>query len=90
MDDLVREQTLHPDAARVFRVKKDLADTGASSPIVFHKHQRDAIETAATRKSYVLDGHRLGKSLAYIVPIVDRVLREKGTNRGRRRSSSTR
>ena len=82
VDDLVREQTLHPDAARVFRVKKDLADTGASSPIVFHKHQRDAIETAATRKSYVLTtGTGSGKSLAYIVPIVDRVLRE-GTGKG--------
>lgn len=82
VDDLVSEQTLHPDAARVFRVKKDLADTGEDFPIVFHKHQRDAIETAATRKSYVLTtGTGSGKSLAYIVPIVDRVLRE-GSGKG--------
>jgi len=82
VDELVREHTLHPDAARVFRVKKDLADTGESTPIVFHKHQRDAIETAATRKSYVLTtGTGSGKSLAYIVPIVDRVLCE-GTGKG--------
>lgn len=82
VDDLVREHTLHPDAARVFRVKKDLLDRGEGTPIVFHKHQRDAIETAATRKSYVLTtGTGSGKSLAYIVPIVDRVLRE-GTGKG--------
>lgn len=82
VDELVREHTLHPDAARVFRVKKDLADTGEHSPIIFHKHQRDAIESAATRKSYVLTtGTGSGKSLAYIVPIVDRVLRE-GTGKG--------
>lgn len=82
VDELVREHTLHPDAARVFRVKKNLVDTGEGTPLVFHKHQRDAIETAATRKSYVLTtGTGSGKSLAYIVPIVDRVLRE-GTGKG--------
>lgn len=82
VDDLVRDGTLHSDAARIFRVKKDRADTGDNSPIVFHKHQRDAIEKAATRKSYVLTtGTGSGKSLAYIVPIVDRVLRE-GTGKG--------
>lgn len=82
VDELVRDGTLHPDAARVFRVKKHLADRGEGTPIAFHKHQRDAIETAATRKSYVLTtGTGSGKSLAYIVPIVDRVLRE-GTGKG--------
>ncbi|MFH8249478.1 DEAD/DEAH box helicase [Microbacterium sp. B2969] len=82
VDELVSSGTLHPDAGRVFRVKKSLTDAGEGSPIVFHKHQRDAIETAATRESYVLTtGTGSGKSLAYIVPIVDRVLRE-GTGKG--------
>ncbi len=82
MDELVRDGKLHPDAARIFRVKKERSDTGDDYPIVFHKHQRDAIETAATGKSYVLTtGTGSGKSLAYIVPIVDRVLRE-GTGKG--------
>ena len=82
VDELVRERILHPDAARVFRVKKHMADAGADTPIVFHKHQRDAIEIAATRRNYVLTtGTGSGKSLAYIVPIVDRVLRE-GSGRG--------
>ena len=43
----------------------------------FHRHQRDAIEIAARGESYVLTtGTGSGKSLAYIVPIVDRVLRD--------------
>lgn len=82
VDELVADGTLHPDTARVFRAKTHEDDTGENSPIAFHKHQRDAIETAATRKSYVLTtGTGSGKSLAYIVPIVDRVLRE-GSGKG--------
>ncbi|MGI5041638.1 DEAD/DEAH box helicase, partial [Streptomyces sp. JAC128] len=47
-------------------------------PVTFHRHQRDAIEAAASRSSFVLTtGTGSGKSLGYIVPIVDRVLREK-------------
>jgi len=39
---------------------------------VFHAHQREAIEVARSGKSYVLTtGTGSGKSLAYIVPIVD-------------------
>ncbi|WP_222850191.1 DEAD/DEAH box helicase [Allosaccharopolyspora coralli] len=51
-------------------------------PLVLHQHQSEAIETAATGESYVLTtGTGSGKSLSYIVPIVDRVLRE-GSGRG--------
>ncbi|PPF18484.1 DEAD/DEAH box helicase [Rathayibacter sp. AY1A4] len=82
VDDLVSDDTLHSDSAQIFRVKKHPADSGAESPLVFHKHQRDAIQVAATRKTYVLTtGTGSGKSLAYIVPIVDRVLRE-GSGKG--------
>ncbi|MCZ7537349.1 MAG: DEAD/DEAH box helicase [Acidimicrobiia bacterium] len=46
--------------------------------LTFHRHQADAIAAAATGHSYVLTtGTGSGKSLAYIVPIVDRVLRER-------------
>lgn len=45
--------------------------------LTFHRHQTDAIAAAATGNSYVLTtGTGSGKSLAYIVPIVDRVLHE--------------
>src|SRR5262249_47873419 len=50
--------------------------------ITLHRHQAEAVEVAATRASYVLTtGTGSGKSLSYIVPIVDRVLRE-GTGSG--------
>jgi hypothetical protein len=54
-------------------------------PIGFHRHQADAISAAASGKSYVLTtGTGSGKSLGYIVTIVDRVLREKDGASGSR------
>jgi ATP-dependent helicase YprA (DUF1998 family) len=47
-----------------------------------HEHQREAILKAKEGKSYVLtSGTGSGKSLAYIIPIVDHVLRN-GSGRG--------
>ncbi len=48
-----------------------------------HQHQREAVEAARTGGSYVLTtGTGSGKSLAYIIPIVDRVLADKGGRNG--------
>lgn len=81
VDDLVGEGRLHPECARIFRRKESPTDAGRD-PIVFHRHQRDAIGAAASGRSYVLTtGTGSGKSLAYIVPIVDRVLRERASGR---------
>lgn len=47
------------------------------SGITLHRQQRAAVEVARSRQSYVLTtGTGSGKSPAYIVPIVDRVLRQ--------------
>lgn len=74
--DLVGEGLLHPECASIFRVKNSMSDPGARG-LTFHKHQRDAIEVARGGQSYVLTtGTGSGKSLAYIVPIVDRILRQ--------------
>ena len=75
---------LHPDCARIFRIKADENDQGKRE-IVLHKHQLDAIQVARSGSSYVLTtGTGSGKSLAYIIPIVDRVLRDN--EHGRRKS----
>ncbi|KWW97648.1 DEAD/DEAH box helicase [Carbonactinospora thermoautotrophica] len=75
--DLVAEGLLHPRCEQIFRVKQGEDDLGAR-PITLYKHQRDAVEVARGGESYVLTtGTGSGKSLSYIVPIVDRVLREK-------------
>lgn len=82
--DLVDEGLLHPEATRIFRRKDGPQDPGRD-PLILHRHQRQAVEVARTGASYVLTtGTGSGKSLAYIVPIVDAVLRETA-ERGSRR-----
>ncbi|WP_262402421.1 DEAD/DEAH box helicase [Actinomadura sp. CNU-125] len=82
--DLVRSEVLHPETERIFRLSKP-EDSLAGTPMKLRRHQRDAIEAARTGDSYVLTtGTGSGKSLAYIIPIVDRVLRlrEQGAPAG--------
>ena len=81
IDDLVAEGTLHPECKRIFRIDKSDSDhTGKQ--LLLHTHQTEAIRKAKENKSYVLtSGTGSGKSLTYIVPIVDHVLRH-GTGRG--------
>ena len=64
-----------PECERIFRLK----DGNPDGPVLrLHQHQREAIEAARTGSSYVLTtGTGSGKSLAYIIPIVDRVLAAK-------------
>ncbi|EIV91778.1 helicase family protein with metal-binding cysteine cluster [Frankia sp. QA3] len=65
---------LHPGCADVFRI--------GGLPIRLHRHQRDAVELARFGASYVVTtGTGSGKSLTYLVPIVDHVLRT-GTGGG--------
>lgn len=81
IDDLVSDKTLHSECARIFRIdKSDTDHTGKQ--LLLHTHQREAILKAKEGKSYVLtSGTGSGKSLAYIVPIVDHVLRN-GSGKG--------
>ena len=78
--ELVDRQVLHPEAVSVFRARTEQDPFGRE--IAFHRHQTDAFEIANRRESYVLTtGTGSGKSMSYIVPIVDRVLRE-GSGKG--------
>ena len=80
VSDLVEAGLLHPECAHIFRIKDTVTDRG-SRELTFHQHQTDAIETARSGQSYVLTtGTGSGKSLAYIVPIVDHVLRHTQQN----------
>src|SRR3954469_23981304 len=75
IDELVEEGVLHDECGRIFRAAKDDSDP-VGRAIQLHKHQADAIQAASTGANYVLTtGTGSGKSLAYIVPIVDYVLR---------------
>lgn len=81
IDALVREAVLHPTCERVFRLRK--RETGGQGKeLRLHKHQEQAIRIAQRGHDYVLTtGTGSGKSLSYIVPIVDHVLRN-GSGRG--------
>lgn len=80
IQDLVQRGLLHPECDRIFRIKNNRSDAGR--PLRLYKHQTDAIQTATEGHNYVLTtGTASGKSLAYIVPIVDKVLKT-GSGRG--------
>ncbi len=69
---------LHPMCDSIFLQDKDQG----GRTLRFHRHQRRAIEVAQGGHNYVLTtGTGSGKSLAYIAPIVDHVLR-RGSGQG--------
>lgn len=71
--DLVAEKLLHPEAEKILRKGKD---KGVGAPVRLYTHQEAAVGTARGGHNYVLTtGTGSGKSLAYILPIVDFVLR---------------
>ena len=71
MSELVDQGLLQPPARDIFRLEN-------GRQLRLHRHQKEAVEAARTGKSYVLTtGTGSGKSLAYIIPIVDDVLRAK-------------
>ena len=74
LSSLAEDGVLHPDLSRIFRLPTKGPEP--SEPIRLHRHQSEAIHAAHSGHNYVLTtGTGSGKSLAYIVPIVDHVLR---------------
>src|SRR6266699_3287548 len=81
IDELVAQGVLHPGCASIFRKDKS-ADDEQGRPLRLHQHQSEAVRVARSGASYVLTtGTGSGKSLAYIVTIVDYVLRH-GSGKG--------
>ncbi|MBB4957701.1 DEAD/DEAH box helicase [Micromonospora polyrhachis] len=77
--ELATAGVLHPECARIFQTGKTEGGTVCDGrPLTLHRHQREAIGLAQANASYVLTtGTGSGKSLSYLVPIVDRVLRDR-------------
>ena len=72
VDELVEEGLLHNECGKIFRIKE-----GAEKPLRTFRHQEEAIRVASQGDNYILTtGTGSGKSLSYIVPIVDRILRQ--------------
>jgi len=79
IDTLVADGTLHPLCREIFQIK---APGQVGKKLHLHRHQTDAIHAAQSGDNYVLTtGTGSGKSLAYIIPIVDAVLR-RGSGKG--------
>jgi len=80
VDGLVDGGILHKTCKAIFRRKTE--DDIAGSKLRLHQHQEDAIRVAQSGANYVLTtGTGSGKSLAYIIPIVDFVLKH-GSGKG--------
>ncbi|SMG37187.1 ATP-dependent helicase YprA, contains C-terminal metal-binding DUF1998 domain [Dethiosulfovibrio salsuginis] len=80
VEDLVEEGILHRECGNIFRRKSHSDDSGEL--LRLYQHQEDAIRAALKGHNYVLTtGTGSGKSLSYIIPVVDHVLK-KGSGRG--------
>lgn len=73
------ESVLHDECRKIFRIKTEEDPSGKA--LRLHRHQEEAIRIARDGHDYVLTtGTGSGKSLSYIVPIVDHVLRRGSGN----------
>ena len=69
VEDLVAEGVLHPGCASIFRDKEDRS-------LRLYRHQEQAIRTACKGRNFVVtSGTGSGKSMAYIIPVVDHILK---------------
>ena len=72
IQELVKNGTLHTDCERLFVFGAD------KQPLTLHRHQQEAITYAQDRHNYVVTtGTGSGKSLTFIIPIIDAVLRSR-------------
>src|SRR5215218_9988887 len=77
IDDLVADGLLHQECRRIFRAGKTHEHPDGRD-LLLHRRQAEAITVAQQGGNYVLTtGTGSGKSLAYIVPIVDHVLKHE-------------
>jgi hypothetical protein len=73
--ELAQASVLHRLTAEIFQVGKD---SGPGIPVRLYKHQQDSLALAQALRSFVVTtGTGSGKSLAFFIPIVDRVLRAR-------------
>lgn len=80
--ELVQDKTLHHLCNDIF--KKGKKDSPLGKAMNLYAHQEQAVRAAQTGKPYVLTtGTGSGKSLSYILPIVDHVLKA-GSGKGTR------
>lgn len=76
VETLVNQKVLHPATANIFRFGKSKQSHG--TPASLYKHQRQAVDCCLRLEPYVLTtGTGSGKSLAYFIPMIDAILKDK-------------
>ncbi|NLJ10861.1 MAG: DEAD/DEAH box helicase, partial [Treponema sp.] len=75
VQELVAEGILHPACSHIFKTGKT---EGKQRDLTLYKHQMDALAIAKKNEPYIVTtGTGSGKSIAFFLPIVDYVLRER-------------
>jgi superfamily II DNA/RNA helicase len=74
-NSLVDEGLLHPFCAELFRIP---SGNGTFASLRLFQHQQEALSKEANEESYIVTtGTGSGKSLAFFLPLINRILREK-------------
>lgn len=81
IDDLVTDGTLHPECSKIFLIDKTETDLTESSCRSTPTRPTPSGRRRRASRTFLTSGTGSGKSLTYIVPIVDHVLR-RGSGRG--------
>lgn len=75
VQELVAEGIIHPACGHIFKSGKP---EGKPRDLTLYKHQMDALAIAKKNEPYVVTtGTGSGKSIAFFLPIVDRILHER-------------
>jgi len=75
--DFIEQGILEPECRKIFAMKKE---NHLPRPLTLYRHQSEAIKIAHRGENYVLTtGTGSGKSLSYIIPIVNYSLRNKSS-----------
>ena len=76
IDGLVAEGILHEECGRIFQKDKESGSNNSGKPLHLYRHQSRCDSLRVQGQNYVLTtGTASGKSLSYIVPIVNQILR---------------
>lgn len=79
IEQLVKDGDLQPECEQLFTMGHP------PKPMVLYQHQTEAINYARNKKNYVVTtGTGSGKSLTFIIPIIDRILKDRRTDPTRR------
>lgn len=83
INELCDDGTLENECRQIFQVDKKEDGSGGKT-MTLYTHQQEAIALAAMKQSYVVTtGTGSGKSLAFFIPIVNEIIKNRGNNKGK-------